>query len=131
MIVLDSSYALALVMPDESCPGSVARVMREPLLAPFVWPVEVANAMRSAVRRARLREHEVTGLCADLDHFDIEIVAPWQRAAQRWFEVAQAHDLTAYDAVYLDLALTRRCALATRDEQLAVAAQRVGLTVHD
>ena len=130
MIVLDSSYALALVMPDETRPASMAQVLPQRLTAPFIWPVELANAMRNAVRRARLREHEAAGLFADLDTFDVEIVAPWQNAAQRYFEVAQAHDLTPYDALYLHRALTRRCARATRDERLAMAAQRVGVAVH-
>ncbi len=129
MIVMDSSYALALVMPDESRPASVSQVMQDRLLAPFIWPVEIANAMRNAVRRGRLLEDEVSGLCADVGEFDIEIVAPWHDSAQRYFEVAQAHQLTPYDAMYLDLALQRRCALATRDEALRQAARNVGVPV--
>ena len=61
MIVLDSSYALALVMPDETRPASMAQVLPQRLTAPFIWPVELANAMRNAVRRARLRD-----LCLEL-----------------------------------------------------------------
>ena len=130
MIVVDSSYALALVMPDETRPATMVQVLSQPLLAPFLWPVELANAMRNAVRRTRLREHEVTGLCAGLEVLDVEIVDPWQRSAQRYFDVAQAHDLTPYDALYLNLALTRRCALATCDQRLAAAAQCVGIAVY-
>ena len=130
VIVIDSSYALALVMPDETRSVSMTQVLSQPLLAPFIWPVELANATRNAVRRTRLRERQVTGLCADLDVLDVEIVASWQQSAQRYFEVAQAYDLTPYDALYLDLALTRRCAIATCDQRLASAAQRVGLSVH-
>ncbi len=42
---------------------------------------------------------------------------------------ALSHDLTAYDAAYIDLAAQRRCALATLDERLAQAARNVGLDV--
>ena len=131
VIVLDSSYALALVMSDETGPQSVSQVLPERLLAPFIWPLEVANAMRSAIQRTRLREHEVASLCADLGAFDVEIVAPWEHAALRYFEFARTHDLTPYDALYLDLALTRHCALATRDHRLASAGRRVGVTIYD
>ena len=131
VIVLDSSYALALVMPDESRPASVGKVIQDRLAAPFIWPVEIASAMRNAVRRSRVLSHEVTALCADVDRFEVEVVAPWHDHAQRYFEVAQSHDLTPYDAMYLDLALQRHCALATRDEALAQAARRVGIRVHD
>ena len=129
MIVLDSSYALALVMRDEARPESLPEVLKDRLIAPFIWPVEIANAMRTAVRRGRLLETEVTSLCADVNEFDVEIVAPWHTEAQRYFEVAQTHDLTPYDALYLDLALQRRCKLATRDEALTRAARRVGVPV--
>ena len=129
MIVIDSSYALALVMPDESRPTSLPEVLKNRLVAPFIWPVEIANAMRTAVRRSRLLETEVTGLCADVNEFDVEIVPPWLIGAQRYVEVAQTHDLTPYDALYLDLALQRRCSLATRDDALIVAARRVGVPV--
>ncbi len=130
MIVLDSSYALALVMPDETRPTSLATVLREPLAAPFLWPAEIANAMRTAVRRSRVLEREVPALCADVDELDVEIVRPAFDDPVRFFELAQKHDLTPYDALYLELALQRRCALATRDAGLTRAAARSGIEVH-
>ena len=130
MIVLDCSYALALVMPDEVRPASVSTVIRERLAAPFIWPVEIANAMRNAVRRRRVLSHEVTSLCAEVDELEVEVVAPWHDVARRYFEVALTHDLTTYDAMYLELAQMRHGALATRDAVLAEAARRVGIRVH-
>jgi len=130
LIVIDSSYALALVMPDERRPASMAATVKGRLVAPSVWPLEVANALRNGVRRGRLRDNQVPALCADLGEFAIEIVAPTHVLALRHFEAAAAHDLTPYDASYLELALLRRCALATLDQDLARAAERAGLAVH-
>jgi predicted nucleic acid-binding protein len=130
VIVLDSSYTLALVMPDESRPPSMAKVMFDRLAAPSIWPIEIANAMRNGVRRGRVRADEVVGLCADIAEFDVEVVPAAHHDPQRYFEAAQAHDLTPYDAMYLELALQRRYALATRDEALALAARRVGVEVY-
>ena len=45
MIVLDSSYTLALVLPDEERPGSTHEVMASPLASPMIWPLEIANAL--------------------------------------------------------------------------------------
>ncbi len=129
MIVLDSSYALALVMPDEQRPASLARVLDARLFAPAVWPLEVANALRNGVRRGRLLEDQIGGLCADLEEFEIDVVAPTHNLPKRHFEAAQSHALTPYDASYLDLAVQRRCALATLDQTLAAAATRAGLAV--
>ena len=49
---------------------------------------------------------------------------------KRHVDAALAHDLTPYDALYLELALQRRCALATCDADLAAAAQRAGVVVY-
>ena len=62
MIVIDSSYTLALVMPDESRPASVDAVLAERLLAPTIWPLELAHALRNGLRSGRLREAQTDGL---------------------------------------------------------------------
>ena len=43
--------------------------------------------------------------------------------------MALAHGLTAYDAMYLDLAQVRRSPLATCDAALAAAARKAGVEV--
>ncbi len=129
MIVLDSSYALALVMPDEQRPASLGRVLDARLFAPAIWPLEMASALRNGVRRGRLLEGQIGSLCADLEEFEIDVVAPTHTLPQRHYDAAQSHALTPYDASYLDLALQRRCSLATLDQALAAAASRAGLTV--
>ena len=55
MIVIDCSYTMALVMPDEQQPASLTRTLESRLVAPGLWPLEVANALRNVVRRGRLR----------------------------------------------------------------------------
>jgi predicted nucleic acid-binding protein len=42
-------------------------------------------------------------------------------------EAARSHDLTAYDAVYLDLAVARGLPLATIDGPLQAACRQVGV----
>jgi predicted nucleic acid-binding protein len=42
--------------------------------------------------------------------------------------LAALHDLTAYDAAYLELAMRRGCTLVTSDKALSRAAKRAGVT---
>ena len=130
MIVIDCSYALALVMPDEVRPASMHAVMRDSLVAPMIWPLEIANAFRSSLRRKRLQERQIAELCAGVMDFDVEVVGAAHATPQRYFDAALAHDLTPYDALYLDLAVQRRCALATCDALLSAAAARAGVQIH-
>lgn len=129
MIVVDCSYTLAMVMPDEHLPASIQQAIEGRLVVPALWPFEVANVLRNIVRRGRLHSDEIAELCARLDAYGIEVLGNVDVPVQQRFAAANAHDLTAYDAAYVDLAVQRRCALATVDARMAAAAQRAGVTV--
>jgi predicted nucleic acid-binding protein len=131
MIVVDCSYTMAMVMPDERRPRSTKRAASGRLIAPALWPMEVANALRNVVRRGRLGEPEVAHVCNRLDAYEIEVHGAGDGSVRQRYLAALTHDLTAYDAAYLELALQRRCALATLDEHLAEAAERAGVAVLD
>ena len=130
MIVLDCSYTMAMVMPDEDRPRSLTLTEESRLFAPSIWVFEVANALRTAVRRGRLPAEQAATLSMRLEDYGVGIDGADITVHQRYI-AAQTHDLTAYDASYLDLALQRRFALATLDTRLATMARRLGLVVHD
>jgi predicted nucleic acid-binding protein len=48
----------------------------------------------------------------------------------RNLEVSRAYGVSAYDALYLELALRRRAALATYDDDLMAAASRAGIRLY-
>lgn len=129
MIVMDCSYAMAMVMPDEQRPQSLDRTLNARVLAPAIWPLEVANALRNGVRRGRLSESAASSVCAELDAYEVEVVAPGGGSIRRHYQASLRHDLTAYDAAYVELALERHAALATLDDHLASIAERAGLAV--
>lgn len=130
MIVLDSSFALALVMPDEAQPVSMRTVLEDDLAAPFIWPLEIASALRTNVRRGRLTESAAEALFKRIANLKVDVIAPSHNVPQRHFEAAREHDLTPYDASYLTTAQQFTAALATRDQALAAAATRLGIAVH-
>lgn len=129
MIVVDCSYTLAMVMPDERVPASMPQVVAARMLVPSIWPYEVANAFRNAIRRRRVDETAITGVCARIEGLGIEVVPTHDAGVRQHFAVAAAHALTAYDAAYVELALQRRCTLATLDAKLADAARNAGLAI--
>jgi predicted nucleic acid-binding protein len=130
LIVLDSSFALALVMPDEAQPVSMRTVLEDDLAAPFIWPLEIASALRTNVRRGRLTESAAEALFKRIANLKVDVIAPSHNVPQRHFEAAREHDLTPYDASYLTTAQQFTAALATRDQALAAAATRLGIAVH-
>lgn len=129
VIVIDCSYTLAMVMPDEQRPVSLNQVATGRLLVPPIWPCEVANAFRSAVRRGRVAEPEIMGVCARIEGLQFELAGVHDSSVRQRYLSAMAHGLTAYDAAYVELALQRRCPLATLDAALARVAGQAGVDV--
>jgi predicted nucleic acid-binding protein len=129
LIVIDCSYALAMVMPDEQRPAGMGQVVQARLLVPSIWPYEVANAFRSAVRRGRIGAQEMLAIVARIEALQIEPAGTFDATVRQRYIAALNHDLTAYDAAYVDLATQRRCAMATLDARLFHAARNVGLDV--
>ena len=131
--VLDNSIALAWCFIDEQTDGIMAlldRVTQTGAVAPPLWPVEALNALRSAERRKRIdaaRHRRFAEFLRALPiAIDDEMVSRiWDTTAR----LAASHELTLYDAVYLELALRRDLPLATADGPLIAAATRVGVPV--
>lgn len=62
----------------------------------------------------------------------LPIVVDGQTVARAWAEtiaLARSHDLSAYDAAYLELAMRRSLPLATLDDKLKSAAGDLGVSL--
>lgn len=128
--VLDCSFAMASIMPDELSPPDevIRQIALEGAVSPPLWPFESANAVLVARRRGRLAEDDMHRAIELLRRFDVRIDTI--SAEHVWSEVlplAVHHGLTAYDATYLHLAIRRQLPLATRDTTLARAARSENL----
>jgi predicted nucleic acid-binding protein len=100
-------------------------------LAPALWHLEIANGLAVAERRgiltasdAPLALRQLEQLCAQALDIDADVV-PLRQA----FETARTYRLSAYDSVYLDLALRARLPLATLDVALRRAAGKAGVAL--
>jgi predicted nucleic acid-binding protein len=130
--VIDASIALSWCFEDESSPATDAvleRLRRGAALAPVIWPLEVANGLRSAERRGRIDEGSIPAVTQLLLSLPIRVDdhVRLDDALGRVLHMARSVGPTAYDAAYLDLATRRGLPLATADEQLARAAIAVGI----
>ena len=128
--VLDCSVTLAASLPDEAnakASAVIERVAEERAVAPMVWPLEVANGFLQAQRRRRISEEYRLERLAEIARLRVAIDLEGKSLA--WTTIsrlAAAHQLTAYDAAYLELAIRLRLPLATFDDALIAAARREG-----
>ena len=131
--VVDASVTLAWCFDDELSQRAdlvLDRLTKENAVAPAIWPLEVANGLRSAERRNRLAAGELPGLRQLLSALPIRVEpVSLDGALSEVLEMARALELTAYDAAYLAVAVRHGLPLATLDDRLRTAAERAGIAV--
>jgi predicted nucleic acid-binding protein len=108
-------------MLDAIAEGAVVEV-------PALWPLEVANALTVLVRRRRLTDEERRSGLGWLGQLRVRVDHEMASLAfTRLSDLAVAHQLSIYDAAYLELAHRRSLALACKDGPLPDAARRLGV----
>lgn len=132
-IVLDASFALAFLLPDEATPPD-ARLLVEAstigLVVPALWWIEVGHTAMLGVRHGRMTEAERRDGLARLASLPIETDAEGHRAS--WTAttgLAERHRLSLYDATYIELAMRRGAGLATLDAAMRRAATAEGIAL--
>jgi predicted nucleic acid-binding protein len=129
--VVDASVVLAWCFEDETHPvadATLERLERESAIAPAHWPLEVANALRTAERAGRLTESDVGRVRTLVSALAVDIMPiEVPTALFGVLDVARQQGLTVYDAAYLDLASVRGVQIATIDDRLRAACARAGV----
>lgn len=111
---------------------ALARLEYDECLVPAIWPVEVSNALVTAERRRRVDTARSVRIIELLLELNITVVsANLPSVLCEVLNLAREHRLMAYDAAYLHLAMQEGLPLATLDNGLRAAAQRVGVALLD
>jgi len=130
--VADASVAIAWLVESQAS-SATDRLLGQAeagasLHVPVLWTFEVANALLILKRRRRIDAQgydqarvDLKGLRPLLDAEGLQLVL------SAVSELALKYELSAYDASYLELALRRRLALASRDAALNKAAKAAGV----
>jgi predicted nucleic acid-binding protein len=125
--------AIAWLFDDErteAAHSALRRVIDEGAIVPSLWRLEMANMLRNAVRRGRCDEGYADASIDRLTKLPIKVDAETDDHAWGATRVlAREHDLTLYDAAYLELALRLTHPLATCDDALIEAAKQRNLPV--
>jgi predicted nucleic acid-binding protein len=127
--VVDATVTLAWVF-DEGGRGTALdrQIGQLDLVAPWLWRLEMVNAVLVCERRREMSEAQGSRLLATLESLEIEIVGePVPLTLVSLAHTARPHQLTAFDAVYLDLAVSLGLPLLCDDGKLRSAAERVGV----
>jgi predicted nucleic acid-binding protein len=132
-LVLDASVALSWCFKNEATEAAdrvLEHLANQSACVPVIWHLEVANVLALSERRRRITPAGSAEFIAMLETLPIIVddETP-SRAFGRVLDLAREERLTAYDAAYLELAMRLGIPLASKDEDLCDAAERVGANV--
>lgn len=130
-LVIDSSISIAWCFPDERDDYSQAvldALASQKAFVPDLWHLEVANTLIVGERRKRSTQANTVAWLGFLSSLPIVVDdATRTHAFGNTLSLARDHNLSVYDATYLELALRRGLPLATLDDKLRAAARAVGV----
>ena len=123
-VVVDASVALKWVLEEEDSERARVLAATEVMVAPDLWLIECANVLTMRVRRGQIAA-DVAAQAVDL------IASAPVRIVPTRAHVPTAHALSvilkqsAYDSLYLALALQERAVMVTADAAFFRAASAV------
>ena len=131
--VLDCSIAMAWCFEDEATEFTdslLESLAQATAKVPSIWFLEVANVLAISERRGRTNQAKITKFLQLLRSLPIIVdVKTEEKAFTDVLTLARTHQLTSYDAAYLELALREGLPLATLDEGLKRVALNIGVTI--
>ena len=127
--VIDCSVCLPWYIADEASPFcdqlGLALHLSE-VWVPALWCPEFASAVINAERRKRMNAGQRRAVLANAGGLPLRVDYEMPSVVDL-DELAFAHELTPYDAVYFELARRRKLPLATLDAALVRAARNARL----
>ncbi|MPY74586.1 MAG: PIN domain-containing protein [Alphaproteobacteria bacterium] len=115
-LVMDASIAIKWVVEEEGTPEALTLRQRAKLIAPDLLVAECANVLWKKVQRDELLKEEAFLAARLLQGADIELL-PTRSLLEEAARIAIALDHSAYDCLYLALAVANDCSFVTSDER--------------
>lgn len=121
-LVIDASALAGCLLPDEAGMDLGELIAtHDTILSPWLLWAELRNILIVTERRGRLPLGVADQLLEAVD--GLQIILDTVPSNAGVLALSRRHDLTVYDALYLELALRHGAAIVTLDNRLAKAAR--------
>jgi predicted nucleic acid-binding protein len=130
--VLDNSGVTGWYLPGQANAYTQAiaeRLEADRVLVPAIWQLELANVLKTACTRGKLSIAAARKILDVLSTLPIEVDSSPAPGQRQMLELAMRHNLSSYDAAYLDLAVRLGLPIATQDAEPKAAAQTADIEV--
>ncbi len=131
--IIDNSVVMSWCFKDQAnayADSILERLIESMAYVPSVWPLEVVNVLLAAERKKYISQADSVRFISLLAELPIVVESDSPvKSMKELLGLARAHDLSSYDASYLDLAMKKGLPLATLDEKLRKAAVHTSVLI--
>ena len=116
--VVDCSYFLSFIMPDEK--NNDIDLAAYSVFVPSIFFLECMNVLKTALKKQRISQiqyEECIWAFKDLP-FNVDHFSSTQESLQTISRISLEHNLTSYDASYVELAIRLSASLGTYDKKI-------------
>jgi len=125
-IVADTNTFLAVALDEPERPAIIALTARHTLAAPEILPYEAGNALTALFKRKMLSHAEIAAAWSTIQSIAVEL-HPIDIASA--LNLAVRYNLYAYDAYFLECALSLRVPLLTLDKEMKRVAKMLSIQI--
>ncbi|MBF0238080.1 MAG: type II toxin-antitoxin system VapC family toxin [SAR324 cluster bacterium] len=127
-IVSDTNLFLAVVLDEPEKERIIELTMGHRLISPEILPFEIGNALTAMMKRNRLSSNEVISAWEVVKTIPVNLKKVNIRSA---LEIANQFKIYAYDAYFIECAISMRCPLLTLDQRMMNVAKECGIRIFD
>ena len=125
-IITDTNIFLAVVLNEPEKERIIEQTSNCKLLSPEILPYEIGNALSAIVKRKQLTTEQALKAIELADAIPVRLVQPDIKSS---LEIALRFNIYAYDAYFLQTALSLNCPLLTLDKKMKEVAKQLNLVV--
>lgn len=130
--ILDCSVYISWCLQEggiEKSSKILEAITKNEISVPSLWIYEVTNTLNVAVKRKRITIAEAHQLIKDIQLLPIELDKPTNDNMLNMFNIANEHNLSAYDASYIELALRTNLPITSFDKDVVKVAKKFGIKI--
>ena len=123
-IIADTNTFLAVALEEPEKKKIIQLTVGHDLVAPEVLLFEIGNALTAMMKKGTIEADELTVVWDMVQSIPVDLRQIDIRSA---LEIAYRFNLCAYDAYFIECAVSLRCPLLTLDQQMKIVGQNLGI----
>ena len=125
-IVADTNIFLAVTLCEPERDNIIKLTLGHDLIAPYILPFEIGNALSAMLKRDRLVANEIFFVWDAIQKIDVSL---HNVDIYESLKIASQFNIYAYDAYFLECAISLNSPLITLDRRMNDVARKLGVRI--